>query len=138
MACPGDEPGANASYFGIPSMELLGETGYADFLYAIADNGFVNRGGELKDTGYFIDSLTQNVKVLFVFFTPKEGLTSILLLSADMSGPLNVQVEFELKHYGMLEGSNLLIYLVCQSIVLANVGFMMFDAVLGLIKGIEG
>ena len=33
------------------------------------------------------------MKVLFVFFTPKEGLTSILLLSADMSGPLNVQVE---------------------------------------------
>ena len=51
MACPGGDPAANATYFGIPSMALLGENGYADFLYAIADNDFVNRGGELKDTG---------------------------------------------------------------------------------------
>ena len=57
MACPGNT--TNASYYGLDAMELLGEEGYADFLYAIADNDFVNRGGQLKDTGYFIDSLTQ-------------------------------------------------------------------------------
>ena len=73
--------------------------------------------------------------MLFVFFTPKEGLTSILLLSADMSGPLNVQVEFELKHYGILESDNLVFYLIFQSIVLLNVAVMMLDAVFGLVKG---
>jgi hypothetical protein len=93
--------------------------------------------GELKDTETFIDSLTQSVQVLLVFFTPKEGLTSVLTISADMSGPSNVEVEFELKHYGILEEDSLTWYLVIQSIVLFNVSIMMFDALFSVISTIR-
>jgi len=140
MACPG-EPQETDFYFGLRPMEFVGETGYADFLYSIVDNDFVFRTdsndtdaqGELKDTETFIDSLTQSVQVLLVFFTPKEGLTSVLTINADMSGPSNVEVEFELKHYGILENDKLTLYLVFQSVVLVNVTIMMVDAILSVL-----
>ena len=93
--------------------------------------------GELKGTETFIDSLTQSVQVLLVFFTPKEGLTSVLTISADMSGASNVEVEFELKHYGILEEDNLTWYLAIQSIVLFNVSIMMLDALFSVIGTIR-
>lgn len=74
------------------------------------------------------------MQVLLVFFTPKEGLTSVLTISADMSGPTNVEIEYELKHYGILEEDNLTWYLVMQSIVLLNVSVMMFDALFSVLS----
>ena len=46
-----------------------------------------------------------------------------------------MQVEFELKHYGILESDSLVFYLVFQSIVLLNVAVMMLDAFIGLAQG---
>ena len=145
MACPGD-PQESDFYFGLEPMDFVGETGYADFLYSIVDNDFVFRAdsnatdaeGELKSTGTFIDSLTQSVQVLLVFFTPKEGLTSVLTISADFSGPFNVEIEFELKHYGILENDNLTWYLAIQSIVLVNVMIMIVDAILTVLGQCRG
>jgi hypothetical protein len=144
MACPGD-PQEKDYYFGLEPMEFVGETGYADFLYSIVDNDFVFRTdsnnadaqGELKSTQTFIDSLTQSVQVLLVFFTPKEGLTSVLTISADMSGPSNVEIGFELKHYGILENDKLTLFLIFQSIVLVNVMIMMVDAIVTVLGQIR-
>ena len=45
IACKDDAAGDGGDiYFGLPPQKFKGETGYADFLYTIADNDFVFRG----------------------------------------------------------------------------------------------
>jgi len=81
-------------FFGLPVMNFLGQKGFADFLYSITDNDFLFRAdspqldtkGELKNTDTFIDALTESVQIVLVFFTPADGITSVLTVFADMSG----------------------------------------------------
>ena len=138
MSCPGAEPDSEPA-FGLKPIELLGAKGYADFLYSLTDTEFVSRNnseGEqaLQDTRTFIDSLTQTVTVALVFFTPVEGLTSVLTINADFSGTVGAAVTFEVKHYGILEDSKLYFYLVVQSLVLFNVLFLILDAISHLVS----
>jgi hypothetical protein len=98
------------------------------------DNEFVFRNnsqgqGEVIDTNSFIDSLTQSVSICLVFFTPRQGLTSVLTINADFSGALSAEVGFEVLHFGILEGGKLYFYIVVQSIVVLNVFLLMLDAV---------
>ena len=72
IACIGEDEN-NASFFGIPPLEFNGNTGYADFLYAIADNSFLYRERLTKTDG-FINSATREAQVMLVFFTPQSGL----------------------------------------------------------------
>ena len=133
IACKDDAAGDGGGiYFGLPPQKFKGETGYADFLYTIADNDFVFRGdgdgaGDLSATDAFIDSLTEAVKVVLVFFTPSKGVVTILELAADFSGFKSVQGSVSVDHYAILEGPNLSFYLAVQSAVLVNLAIMLCD-----------
>ena len=72
FSCIGDNE-ENASFFGIPPLEFSGNVGYADFLYAIADNAFIHRDS-FSSTKEFINSATREAQVVAVFFTPSSGL----------------------------------------------------------------
>jgi len=138
MSCPGAEPDSELA-FGLKPIELLGAKGYADFLYSLTDSQFVSRNNSagqqaLQDTSAFVDSLTQTVTIALVFFTPVEGLTSVLTINADFASTVGAKVTFEVKHYGILEDSKLYFYLVVQSLVLINVLFLILDAVSHLVS----
>ena len=141
MSCPGRAQ-EQGSVFGLFPASFLGATGYADFLYSITDNEYVFRNdsrgqGELRDTGGFVDTLTQSVNLIFVFFTPREGLTSVLNVLADFSGSVGAEVSFEVLHFGIIEGSRLIWYLIVQSLVLFNVAVLCFEAVLAMRRNAE-
>jgi len=54
-----------------------------------------------------------------VFFTPRSGLATVLNIGSDFSGT-SVQTTITVEHYGILEGQDLTIYLIVQSIVVVN------------------
>ena len=138
IACKDDAAGDGGGiYFGLPPQKFKGETGYADFLYTIADNDFVFRGdgdgaGDLSATDTFIDSVTEAVKVVLVFFTPSKGVVTILELAADFSGFKSVQGSVSVDHYAILEGPDLSSYLAVQSAVLVNLAIMLCDVFRGI------
>ena len=126
MGCPSEaQDGGDLFYFGLEPSE---SGRYRDFLYSLAQKGFLYRGGQVVPTSDFIDSATQTVEIVLVFFTPQSGLVTILNVSADLSGPSNIAVTTAVEHFGLLEGDNLRLYLVVQSLVLVNVSIMLFDA----------
>jgi len=55
-----------------------------DFLASIADSTFLFRDG-IVSTDTFINSATQHVSVVFVFFTPRSGLVTVLNIKADLT-----------------------------------------------------
>ena len=138
IACKGGAAGdAGELYFGLTPQDFKGTTGYADFLFAIADNDFVFRqsgegGGYLRATDTFIDSLTDAVKVVLVFFTPSKGIVTILELAADFTGMDTIKGTVSVDHYGILEGPGLTLYFIMQSVVLVNLAIMLFDVFSGI------
>lgn len=68
----------------VPPMDLRGNRGYPELLYSITDNPFLWRNGRLTDTVDFVDVLTENVEVVFVFFTPTFGITSVVSSDPDI------------------------------------------------------
>ena len=112
-------------------------------LYSITDNEFVYRNnsqgeGELLDTSTFVDSLTQSVTICLVFFTPRQGLTTVLNIHADFSAAVAASVSFEVMHFGILEGDKLFMYLIVQSLVLFNVVVLVVDAIWSAWTVIDG
>lgn len=85
MACAG-EPLEDEPSFGLQPMRFHG-VGFADFLYSITDNPFLFRSDQLRPTSEFIDSMTQSIDIVLVFFTPQYGITTLMTVSADLSGP---------------------------------------------------
>jgi len=55
-----------------------------DFLASLADSTFLFRDG-IVSTDTFINSATQTVEVVFVFFTPGAGLITVLTVKADLT-----------------------------------------------------
>uniref|UniRef100_A0A7S1DHJ7 Polycystin cation channel PKD1/PKD2 domain-containing protein n=2 Tax=Hemiselmis andersenii TaxID=464988 RepID=A0A7S1DHJ7_HEMAN len=125
ISCPG-APVDNEKSFGLEPQEFEG-TGFADFLFSITDTPFVFRDGELRPTGSFVDSLTQTVKIILVFFTPQYGITTVMSVDADMSGPRSAFVDVSVQHYAILEGAQLVAYLLVQCMVLIFIVFMIVD-----------
>ena len=143
LSCHGN-PEERATFFGLDPVRFLTtigrdtasgpeeEIGYADFLYAITDQDFIFRQDQgnstFIDTSRFIDSLTQSVKVVLIFFTPRLGLTSILTISADTSSSRNALVWFDVKHYEILDGGRLRGYIAMQSSVLLSILIMFIES----------
>jgi len=125
ISCPG-EPLVAETSFGLEPQEFEG-TGFADFLFSITDTPFVFRDGELKPTGSFVDSLTQTVKIILVFFSPEYGITTVMSVDADLSGPRSAYVDVTVQHYEILEGFQLIAYLLVQCMVLIFIAAMIFD-----------
>jgi hypothetical protein len=82
----------------------------------------------VRSTDDFIDSATQTAIVIFVFFTPDSGLTSVLTWATkfmeNAAGGGSITVE----HYEILEGSELNSYLAVQIIVLFFVILIVIDS----------
>ena len=146
LSCAGPQQD-EAMFFGLDAVTFLSSfspdrssgakevSGFADFLYAITDQDFVlRRDGQDNDgdgkyipTSSFIDSNTQAVKIVLIFFTPRQGLTSILTISADTSSSRNARVWFEVKHFEILEGARLRTYIGVQSLVVLSISIMFFS-----------
>ena len=86
----------------------------------------------LRATDTFIDSLTDAVKVVLVFFTPSKGIVTILELAADFTGMDTIKGTVSVDHYGILEGPGLTLYFIMQSVVLVNLAIMLFDVFSGI------
>uniref|UniRef100_A0A7S0W9M5 Polycystin cation channel PKD1/PKD2 domain-containing protein n=1 Tax=Hemiselmis tepida TaxID=464990 RepID=A0A7S0W9M5_9CRYP len=127
ISCTGSPLDNNRS-FGLDPQEFEG-SGFADFLFSITDTPFVFRDGELKPTGSFVDSLTQTVKIILVFFTPQYGITTVMSVDADLSGPRSAFVGITVQHYSILEGAQLVSYVFVQCLVLIFIFSMVVDVV---------
>ena len=125
MACMGKIE-VNDTYFGITPTLFNGKTGYADFLASITDSPFLFRDG-IVSTDTFINSATQKVEVVFVFFTPRSGLVSVLTIKAEMSHEI-FEPSITVKHYAILEGDHLKHYLIVQGFVLFMIFVLLVDA----------
>jgi hypothetical protein len=107
MGCLG-APQVDQPVFGIIPTQFKAQTGFADFLYTVADAGLVSRAGEVQDTSEFLDSSTEQVLVLFVFFTPRDGIVSLLNINCDLRGPTDLSVSVTVDHYGIIEGQQVM------------------------------
>ena len=108
-------------------MTFQSNVGYSDFLYTIADNEYVYRDDSLSSTSSFIDSLTQTIQVVLLFYVPGSGLVTMLNIKADMSGTQDAKTQIEVDHYGIVDGQDLNTYIICQFIVISQIGFMLLD-----------
>jgi len=106
--CPGDdvESDSTEKHFGLSLSKFQGQPVYADLLYSLANNPFVFRDGEIRRTVDFIDQGTKRAVMVFLFFSPSVGVTSVLQVSADFDRQ-DVLVKRQLRHYLMLEGGPL-------------------------------
>ena len=68
----------DGSYFGLEVDQLSGVSGYADFLYSVADNEVLVRSGQRYDTRNFLDVNTQDSVVIVIFHLPSNGLTTVM------------------------------------------------------------
>jgi len=130
LSCPGKRQ-EEGMFFG-QAPEDFGAIGYSDLLYSVTDNGFLWRNGELVQTAEFISSNTGTVDIIFVFYTPKYGITSVLSLMVDFTDPAGAKSDVMLQHYEVVEGSQLSVYLFVQIIVLVSIAIMVFDIVVNV------
>jgi len=131
VSCPGHKV-VNGTWFGLSSSDFGGRLGYADFLFSLTDNPFLFRQDKVQATRDFLDNSTESVDIILLFYTPNLGMTSVLTVTCDFVGTNAASVDFRLDHYEILEGTALSNYLVCQILVLVNIGFMLLDVVLVL------
>jgi hypothetical protein len=113
--------------FGLESIEFQGSVGFADLLFSITDNDFIFRDGGMMATSNFFDSLTQTVSLILVFYSPQYGVTSVLTVDADLSGPTPAVVAVSLKHYEILEGVELTTFVAVECVLLVTVLSMAYD-----------
>jgi hypothetical protein len=131
MSCIG-ELVTNKSQLGLDPIEFQGVVGFADILYSVSDTDNVFREGSVISTSGFFDSLTQMLSLIFVFFSPQYGLTSVLTINSDMSGPSSAVVDVNLQHYEVLEGILLLNFIGIECLLLLTVLTMSVDIVLDI------
>ena len=127
ISCSSSTDYINASHFGLNPMLYQTNYGYADFLYSIADHENLYRNNMCVSTNKFIDSLTQTIQLVFVFFSPGAGLVTMLNVQADMSGTNNAKTKIYVDHFGVLEGHKLNMYLFIQTLVLLSIVVKIFD-----------
>jgi hypothetical protein len=126
VSCTGDYI-TNGTEFGLDPMEFQNSVGFADFLYSITDADYTYRVGSVIPTSDFFDSTTQSISLILVFFSPQYGMTSVLTIFADLSGPNPVNMDISLQHYEIVEGPSLLRYIVIQALLLAIVLSLCID-----------
>jgi len=127
ISCSSSTQHINTSHFGLNPMLYQAEYGYADFLYSIADHENLYRNNEFSSTSNFIDSLTQTIQLVFVFFSPGAGLVTMLNVHCDMSSIDDAKTKIYVDHFGVLEGYKLNMYMFIQTLVLLNIVVMIFD-----------
>jgi len=131
LNCPGDLK-EEGRVFGRDPIVVDGQTGYADLLYSVVDNGYLFRDGQLMQTEEFLSSNTGIARIILVFYTPKYGITSVLTVLADFQDPTGAKTEVVLQHYEVVEGDQLRVYMVVQIIVLVSIAIMIFDIIVNV------
>ena len=126
VSCTGD-PITTGSEFGLDPMEFKGSIGYADILYSITDTDYTFREKTVMSTSDFFDSETQTISLILVFYSPQYGMTSVLNISADMSGSNPIDMGVSLQHYEIVEGSSLQRFIICQAVLLAIILSLCID-----------
>jgi hypothetical protein len=132
----------NSTSFGLEQQFFMGVKGYSDFLYSIIDNAFLFRldsdgSGGIRSTSDFFDSLTTSVSVAMVFFTPDRGITTVMTVVADFTSPLETDVSVEIHHFEIIEGWQLVFYVVIQCLVLGNLLLLLVDTVPAVIDTVK-
>ena len=139
VSCPGSTPW-NTSFFGVKSAEFLDGNGFVDFLFSLTDNSFLFRAdsggssgnatsGPIRRTSDFIDSFTDSVRVILVFYTPQYGISTNVMITAKFHGSQGASVMYEVLHYEIVEGVKLWLYVLVQGLVFLNLVAMLFEVV---------
>ena len=131
MSCIG-ELVTNQTQFGLDPIEFQGSVGFADILYSACDTDNVFREGSVISTSGVFDSLTQMLSLIFVFFSPQYGLTSVLTINSDMSGPSSAVIDVNLQHYEVMEANSLLSFIGIECLLLLTVLTMSVDIALDI------
>jgi hypothetical protein len=127
MACKGAPvTTAGNRTFGLSPIQF-GEVGFADFLFSVTDQRYVFRQNELRETGGYIDSLTQSIKIILCFFSPQYGVTTVMSVEGDLSGVTSANVAVKVQHYSILEGEKLQTFIIILAFVIVFVFIMFID-----------
>ncbi len=127
MSCKGEPvTTAGPKTFGLAPIQF-GEIGFADFLFSVTDQRYVFRNNELRETGGYIDSLTQSIKIILCFFSPQYGVTTVMTVEGDLSGVTSADVAVKVQHYSILEGDRLVTFIVILAFVIVFVLIMLAD-----------
>lgn len=127
FACPGDASKTRWGEFGLAPVEVSGDVGYSDILYSITDIPFLFRNGAVTSTSTFTDSMTEKVKVMLIFFSPRSGITSLLVITAEFMGNIEARVTTKLDHFSILEGDDLNYCLGVLSACIVLISCMFID-----------
>ena len=73
------------------------------------------------------------MQAVFVFYSPSHGITSVMQVVADTSGPL-VATKVQLDHYAIIDGSRTVAYLAVQCANIVVVLLLLLDAMYGLLR----
>lgn len=94
-------------FFGLKPARFQGHVGYADFLQSYTEPAFIPHNGSPLTARDFVDEATSSVTVLLVFFTWELGTTTVVRLDADLDGVQEVQLQYTVNHFVVLEGHQL-------------------------------
>jgi hypothetical protein len=125
MTCLEPEQAGEKTFFGLNTTSFGSRSqGYSDFLYSITDNAALYRDESLKQTSAFIDWHTSSLEVVLSFFSPSDGITSVVNILADFTDLSGVRVTSNIDFYGIIDGEDMIYYSVFQSFACFLVCFL--------------
>jgi hypothetical protein len=124
--CDSDTPvSVTGTHFGLNTTTLRGQTGFADFLFTMADNHFVVRDQELRPAREFLDMQTKSAMVVCLFYSPSNGDTTVLKLIIDVDGS-RVTTKVSLDYVGLLGSAQLSEFAAYYACILAICVIVLF------------
>jgi len=127
LACSGKAYGEGESSFGLEYSKFQGDFVITDFLFSLTENPFLFRGNATPvPRGSFIDSRTETVNIILVFYSPNEGIITRLTISAGIDGRhpdlhgTTAMVRYEMVHHIVVEGMGVIRCVVIMVLVFIN------------------
>jgi len=133
LACSGPQYGEGESSFGLDYAKFQGDYVVTDFLFSLTDNPFLFRGNDtIVPRGSFIDSRSEAVSIILVFYSPNEGMITQLTITADVNGRhadlhgSAAMVRYEMVHHVVVEGVGVTRSCFSSFLVAINVFIIIF------------
>ena len=133
LACSGPQYGAGDSSFGLPYSKFQGDYVVTEFLFSLTDNPFLFHGNAtIVPRGSFIDSRTDAVNIILVFYSPNEGIITQLTITADVYGRnadihgSAAMVHYEMVHHVVVEGAGVINCFFSSLLVAMNILIIIF------------
>ena len=127
LACNGKAYGEGESSFGLEYSKFQGDFVITDFLFSLTENPFLFRGNATPvPRGSFIDSRTETVNIILVFYSPNEGIITRLTINAGIDGRhpdlhgTTAMVRYEMVHHVVVEGMGVIRCVVIMVLVFIN------------------